>query len=160
MDGVKGDSVQQNNQHQQFMRAALEEAERALTEGNGGFGSVVVRDGEVVATGRNLAHSTIDPTAHAETVAIRSAAQALGKLDLSDCTLYATFQPCPMCCGAILVSGISTVVLGGRPQPGAIRHGEYTIERLIEMAGQGERVSVITGILTEECDRVAASSPS
>ena len=148
------------NLHEQFMRMALVEAERALGEGNGGFGSVVVRDGEVVATGRNLANSTIDPTAHAETVAIRNAAQALGQLDLSGCILYATFQPCPMCCGAILVSGISTVVLGGRPEPGTGRHGEYTIEKLIEMAGQHNRVEVVTGVLTDECNRVAATVPS
>ena len=149
-----------NSQHEQFMRMALDEAQQALVEGNGGFGSVVVRDGEVVATGRNLANSTIDPTAHAETVAIRNAAQASGQLDLSGCTLYATFQPCPMCCGAILVSGVSTVVLGGRPAPGTGRHGEYTIEKLVEMVGQRERVEVVTGVLTDECDRVAATTPA
>lgn len=151
--------METNGCDERLMRTALKEAQLALAEGNGGFGSIVVRDGEVIAVGRNLANSTIDPTAHAETVAIRNAAMALGSLDLSRCTLYATFQPCPMCCGAILVSGITTVVLGGRPQAGASRHGEYTIERLIEMAGGSERVTVITGVLTDECNRVASSLP-
>lgn len=151
--------METNGRDELFMNIAIEEAQQALAGGNGGFGSVVVLDGEVIGTGRNLANSTTDPTAHAETVAIRNAAQALGSLDLSGCTLYATFQPCPMCCGAILVSGISTVVLGGRPRAGGSRHGEYTIERLIEMAGGGESISVITGVLTDECNRIADSPP-
>ena len=64
--------------HEQFMRAALEEARKAADEGNVGVGSVIARDGEVVARGRNLAPTTHDPTAHAETVALRAASEILG----------------------------------------------------------------------------------
>jgi tRNA(Arg) A34 adenosine deaminase TadA len=78
------------------MREALTEAHNARDEGNVGVGTVIVRQGEIVARGRNLVSATHDPTAHAETVAIREAGPALGTDNLSDCVLYTTFQPCPM----------------------------------------------------------------
>ena len=95
--------------HERFMRAALAEAARGGAEGNIAVGSVVVRDDTVVAGGRNLEAATNDPTAHAEVVAVREASRALGRRDLSGHTLYTTFEPCPMCCGAIMASGITTL---------------------------------------------------
>ena len=94
--------------HETFMRIALEEAQKGLEEGNVAVGSIIVCDGEVIARGRNLVSTTNDPTAHAETVALREAGTALGKSEFPRCTLYTTFEPCPMCCGAIMNSGIST----------------------------------------------------
>ena len=137
--------------HEHFMRLAIDEAARAGAEGNSAVGSVIVRDNAVVATGRNLVTSTNDPTAHAETVALRKAGAALGRPDLSGCTLYTSFQPCPMCCGALMVSGISTLVMGARPEPSANRYGNYWPEDLINTAGWGGRIEVVTGILTGEC---------
>ena len=102
--------------HERFMRLAIDEAARAGAEGNLAVGSVIVRDNTVIATGRNLVTSTNDPTAHAETVALREAGAALGQVDFSGCTLYTSFQPCPMCCGALMVNGISTPVMGARPE--------------------------------------------
>lgn len=137
--------------HEHFMRMAIEEAARGGAEGNSAVGSVIVRDNAVVATGRNLVTSTNDPTAHAETVALREAGAALVRPDLSRCTLYTSFQPCPMCCGALIVSRISTLVMGARPNPGDNRYGGYTPEQLLNLAGWGSEIEVVTGILPGEC---------
>ena len=137
--------------HEQFMRAALEEAKVAEDEGNVGVGSVIMRDGEVVARGRNLVPATHDPTAHAETVALRAASEILGSDDMTGYSLYTTFEPCPMCCGALMNANISAVILGGRPSPDQTRWGGYTMERLLEMCGWTDRMEVVTGILFEEC---------
>ena len=138
-------------EHERFMRIALEEAGKAKSAGNMGVGSIVVRDGSVVARGFNTTTSTLDPTAHAETEALRAAGPALGTTDLSGCTLYTTFQPCPMCCGAIILSGISGLVIGARPEPSENRWASYTAERLIEMAGKGDKIDVVDGVLAKEC---------
>ena len=137
--------------NEQFMRVALEEAQRAANEGNVGVGSVIVRDGQVVARGRNLVPTTHDPTAHAETVALRAAAEVLGTDDMTGYSLYTTFEPCPMCCGALMNANISSVILGGRPNPDQTRWGSYTMERLLEMSGWTDKMEVVTGILFEEC---------
>ena len=140
--------------HEHFMRLAIEEGARGGAEGNSATGSVIVRDNVVVAMGRNLVTSTNDPTAHAETVALREAGAAVGSPDLSGCTLYTSFQPCPMCCGALMVSGISRLVMGGRPDASTNRYGGYTPEQLLEQTGWGSSIEVVTGILPEECIRV------
>jgi tRNA(adenine34) deaminase len=138
-------------EHERFMRIALEEAARGKAEGNVAVGSVIMQGATVVARGRNLVTSTFDPTAHAETVALREAGRALQRVDFSGCALYTTFEPCPMCCGAILASGISTLVMGGRPSLAQRFWGDYTVERLIEMAKRRDSIQVVTGILTQEC---------
>ncbi len=137
--------------HERFMRIALEEAARGGAEGNRAVGSVIVRDGAVLARGRNLAHTNHDPTAHAETVALRAAGVALGHTDLSGYNLYTTIEPCIMCCGAIMVSGISVLVMGGRNAPSEGRYGDYRVERLLEMAKWGEKLAVVAGVLPQEC---------
>jgi tRNA(adenine34) deaminase len=133
------------------MRLALDEAARGKAEGNVAVGSIVVRGDTVVARGRNLVTSTFDPTAHAETVALREAGRALKGVDFSGYTLYTTFEPCPMCCGAILASGISTLVMGGRPTPAERRWGEYTVEHFLEYSKRSGSMQVVTGVLTQEC---------
>ena len=138
------------DQHEAYMRQALEEANKGREEGNLGVGSVIVRQGAVVGRGHNLVSATHDPTAHAETVAIREAGPALGRDDLSDCTLYTTFQPCPMCCGAIMVCGIATVVIGARPTAEANLYGAYRMEALVEMGGLADRITIIDGVLEAE----------
>ncbi len=82
--------------HERFMEIALQEASIGEAEGNLPVGSVIVRQGEVIARGHNETTSTNDPTAHAETVALRKAGPALGAADLSGSTLYTTLEPCPM----------------------------------------------------------------
>lgn len=141
-------------EHEHFMRLALEEAARGGAEGNIAVASLVVREGTMVGRGRNLEATTLDPTAHAETVAVRDASRALGCRDLAGHTLYTTFEPCPMCLGAIMASGIRTLVMGARLQPGVSRWGAYAVERLPELARWGDRLRVVTGILPDECLRV------
>lgn len=85
-----------------FMKRAIALSQEGMERGDGGpFGAVVVRDGEVIAEGNNRVLASNDPTAHAEVVAIRRATEALGRFDLSDCELYTSCEPCPMCLGAI-----------------------------------------------------------
>ncbi len=135
--------------HEHFMRLAIEEAAKGGAEGNSAVGSVIVRDGNIVAVGRNLVTSANDPTAHAETVALREAGAAQGNPDMTGCTLYTTFQPCPMCSGALIVSGVATLVMGARPNPGEGRYGPYSMEQLLEQAGSG--IEIVNGILLREC---------
>ena len=85
-----------------FMREAIELARRNVRESRGGpFGTVIVKNGTILARGTNLVTSTNDPTAHAEIVAIRAACRALGSFQLSGCDIYSSCEPCRMCLGAI-----------------------------------------------------------
>ena len=138
-------------QHEKFMRIALEEARRAAGEGNVGVGSVIVMDDELIARGRNLVPTTHDPTAHAETVALREAASVLNTDDMTGAALYTTFEPCPMCCGALMNANIATLVMGGRPTAEQTAWGDYTLERLIDLCCWDDRMEVVTDVLVEEC---------
>ena len=144
--------------HEPFMRMAIEEAEAAGAEGNAAVGSVIVKSGEVIARGRNLVTTDLDPTAHAETVALRNAGRhgtlESGGLILPDCTLYTTFEPCPMCTGAIMAAGIDVVVVGSTHDPQRHPYGGLTPQRVIEMAGRSDRLVVIGDVLSAECDEV------
>ena len=92
---------------------AIAEGFKNIRSGEGGpFGAVIVRDGEVIACARNKVLLMRDPTMHAEMIAIRQACEALGRFDLSDCEIYATCQPCPMCIGAIFWARISKLYYG------------------------------------------------
>ena len=142
--------------HERFMRMGLDEAEKSGAEGNDGVGAVIVRGGSVVAVGRNRIYTTNDPTAHAETDAIRNAGETLANEPSSDYVLYTTAEPCPMCCAAIMGSGIGTLVMGGRYQASRGRWGQWGVERLIEMVGWSDRVTVVTGILVDECLAMSA----
>ena len=99
-----------------WMRAALSEAEDAAREGEIPVGCVIVRDDQIIARGHNLREQTGDPTAHAEVVAIRRAAQALGCWKLEGCALYVTLEPCPMCAGAISQARVARLIYGA-PDP-------------------------------------------
>lgn len=96
-----------------FMDIAIEEAKKGIEKRDGGpFGAVIVKDGKVIATGHNEVICSHDPTAHAEIVAIRKASKVLERFDLSDCELYTTCEPCPMCFGAIHWAKIRKVYYG------------------------------------------------
>ena len=93
-----------------FMKLALEDAEKGMKAGDGGpFGAAVVQKGKIIALGHNEVLKTNDPTNHAEIVAIRKATVLLKRFDISDCELYTTCEPCPMCLGAIYWSGIKKI---------------------------------------------------
>ncbi len=93
-----------------YLQLAIELAVQNVTRGGGPFGAVVVRNGEVVATGVNRVTATHDPTAHAEVVAIRAACSALGSFQLDGCEVYCSCEPCPMCLGALYWARPSAVV--------------------------------------------------
>lgn len=96
-----------------FMFLAIEEAQNGIRNGEGGpFGTVIIKDGEVVGRGHNQVVLNNDPTCHGEMQAIRNACKKLGTFDLSGCELYTTGEPCPMCYGAILWANISQVYYG------------------------------------------------
>lgn len=98
-----------------FMGEALQEAYEGIERGHGGpFGSVVVKDGEIVGRGHNCVLLKKDPTCHGEMEAIRDACRKLDTFDLSGCELYTTAEPCPMCLGAVLWANIGTVYYGCR----------------------------------------------
>ena len=90
------------NDHERFMRRAIELAREGMANNAGGpFGCVVVRDGQIIGEGNNSVTSLNDPTAHAEMIAIREACKSLNSFQLDGCTIYTSCEPCPMCLGAI-----------------------------------------------------------
>src|SRR3979411_2037678 len=105
-----------------FMRLALREAERALDHDDVPIGAVIVRDGEVVGAGHNERELRSDPPAHAEMIALREAARALGSWRVLDTVIYVTLEPCAMCAGAIVLGRVPRVIYGtADPKAGAAR---------------------------------------
>lgn len=95
------------------MQTAIDEARHGIMHNHGGpFGAVIVKEGEIISRAHNQVLKTNDPTAHAEILAIREASSVLGRFDLSDCRIYTTSQPCPMCLAAIFWARIRTVYYG------------------------------------------------
>jgi tRNA(adenine34) deaminase len=106
------------------MMIALDEAREAAREGEVPVGAVVTRGGEIVARGRNRMRTGEDPTAHAEIVALRAAARALGTSRLDGCDLWVTLEPCAMCAGAIALARVSRLYFAAPdPKGGAVDHG-------------------------------------
>jgi len=139
---------------EEFMREALAEA-HAAGEGNEvPVGAIVVIDGSVMGRGRNAVIKTSDPTAHAEIVALREAAQKVGNYRLSGATVYSTIEPCAMCAGALVHARIARLVYGAPdPKAGAV----HTHFNVCSTDFLNHRVSVEGGILEGECRRVLQS---
>lgn len=104
------------NPHEQYMRIALEEAQQAFEEGEIPVGAVLVKNGALIAQAHNLREQTGDPTAHAELLAIRKAAQVLGTRRLNGLTLYVTLEPCPMCAGALVMACVDACYFAARDE--------------------------------------------
>lgn len=134
--------------HEYWMRRAMEEAYKAESLGEVPIGAVIVREGEIVGSGYNLRETTLDPTAHAEMIAIREASARLQSWRLLDCTLYVTLEPCPMCAGAIVQSRVPIVVYGA-PDPKAGCAG--TLMNLLQEDRFNHRVELVGEVLREEC---------
>jgi tRNA(adenine34) deaminase len=129
------------------MRVALDAARRAAAEGEVPVGAAVMVGGEVVAVAHNEPIGLGDPTAHAEVLAIREAGRKMGNYRLAGATLYATVEPCVMCCGAILHARVERVVFGAAdPKAG----GVVSLYRLLEDARQNHVTAVTGGVLAEE----------
>ena len=128
---------------QKFMREALKEARAALSDGEIPIGAVVVCQGRIIGRGHNLTERLHDPTAHAEMIAITAATEAVGGKYLTDCTLYVTVEPCPMCAGALNWAQIGRVVYGAiDPKRG---------QSLFSPPLLHPRTRVDGGVLAEEC---------
>ncbi len=129
------------------MRLALEEARAAERAGEVPVGAVVVLDGTVIARGANRTIADCDPTAHAEIIALRSAARALGNYRLIGATLYVTIEPCAMCAGAIVQGRLERVVYGAEdPKGGAAR----SCFEVLDHPQLNHRVAVTPGVCAEE----------
>lgn len=133
------------------MQLALEEARAAAARGEVPVGAVVVKDGLVIATGRNAPIQGHDPTAHAEIQALRAAAQALGNYRLDGCTLYVTLEPCAMCSGAMLHARLDRVVFGA-PDPKTGAAG--SVLDLFAQTQLNHQTRVQGGVLAEDCAAV------
>jgi tRNA(adenine34) deaminase len=134
--------------HMQAMAVALEQAQQAERHGDVPIGAAIFREGELLAQAGNERELRKDPTAHAEVMAIRAAAERLGGWRLPGTTLYVTLEPCAMCAGAIVLARIPTVVFGA-PDPKAGAAGSV-IDILAEPA-LNHRPQVIRGVREEEC---------
>ena len=133
--------------HREHMRAALAQAKAALDLGEVPVGAAIVCDGQVIALAHNERETTLDPTAHAEILAIRAAGERLGTWRLSDCTLYVTLEPCPMCAGAIINSRISRVVFGAYDK----KAGAFGSVMDMNAFPLNHKCEVSGGVLEEEC---------
>jgi len=137
--------------HERWMRLALDEAARAEARGEVPVGAVVVRRGELVSTGHNLTHTRQDPSAHAEMIAIRRAAEATGHWRLLECTLYVTLEPCAMCAGAIVLARIPDLVFAAHdPKAGMVG----SLANLAQHPRLNHRVTLTTGVLQEEASEM------
>ncbi|MBQ6938064.1 MAG: tRNA adenosine(34) deaminase TadA [Clostridia bacterium] len=136
------------------MRLALNEAQKAIEEGEMPVGAVIVRDGQVIATGHNVRNVTHDPTLHAEIVAIRKACEKLGDWRLSDCDLYVTLEPCVMCSGAIINSRMRSVYFGAYDAEYGGAGGRID---LFSKSYFGSNTRVYGGIMEEECTSMLKS---
>jgi tRNA(adenine34) deaminase len=135
-------------EHERLMALAVERAREAEGRGDVPIGAVIARDGEVLAAAGNERELRADPTAHAEILAIRAAAEALGGWRLPGTTLYVTLEPCAMCAGAIVLARIPIVVFGARdPKAGA---AGSVLDVLAEPA-LNHRPEVTGGVLEAEC---------
>ena len=133
--------------HEKFMRLALAQAARAQAAGEVPIGAVVVLDDRVVGEGFNRPISSHDPTAHAEIVALRAAAGAVGNYRLTNAVMYVTVEPCLMCVGAMVHARIATVVFGApEPKAGALQ----SMTRAHELAGLNHQLQAVGGVLEDD----------
>jgi tRNA(adenine34) deaminase len=131
----------------QAMRLAINQAVAAMSHDDVPIGAVIVRDGKVIAARHNERELTGDPTAHAEVLAIRDAAQVVGHWRLLDCTMYVTLEPCVMCAGALVNARIGRLVYGAAdPKAGAV----VSLYEVCSDARLNHRPPITAGVLAEE----------
>ena len=134
-----------------LMAQALDEARRGLEAGEVPVGALVVVEGKIVSRAHNAPVALNDPTAHAEVLALREAARKLGNYRLGGATLYATVEPCPMCCGAILHARVARLVYGAAdPKAGAVE----SLYRLLDDPRLNHRVTTRGGVLAADAARL------
>lgn len=140
------------NDDDRYMRLAIETAKEGIAAGQSPFGAVIVREGTVVAAAHNTVWRDTDPTAHAEVNAIRKAAARLGRIDLRDCTLFSTCEPCPMCLAATHWSKIERLVYGATiDDTAAAGFSELHVGAVALATMGGSPLRVEVGPLPAEC---------
>jgi len=137
-----------------FMLEALSEAWKAYLIAEVPIGAVVVKDGKVIGRGHNLRESSKDPTAHAEIIAIRKAAEYLGGWRLTGCSIYVTIEPCPMCAGAIYQARFDKLVYGA---PDLKAGAAGTLYNIPNDQRLNHTMEVVPGILSEKCADIMSS---
>ena len=133
-----------------YMKEALRLAQCAAQNGEVPVGAVIVKDGEIIATGANRRENDQSPTAHAEIIAIQEASKSLGSWRLDGCTLYVTLEPCPMCMGAIINSRIGKVVFGAFD----LKAGACGSVVNLNKYAFNHHPEVIGGIMEDECGEI------
>lgn len=137
--------------HEKYMRAALQQAKKALLLGEVPIGCVIVHDSKIIARGYNRRNTDKNTLSHAEITSINKASKKIGDWRLEDCTLYVTLEPCQMCSGAIVQARIPQVVIGCmNPKAGCAG----SILNLLEMPAFNHQVQVTRGILEAECSTI------
>ena len=140
-----------SERHDAFMRLALDQARLAEADGEVPIGAVAVLDDVVIGRGFNRPIGAVDPTAHAEILAIREAARAVGNYRLVGADVYVTVEPCLMCVGALVLARVRTVIFGARePKTGAL---VSTVQPL-EIPALNHRFEVVEGVLEASCREV------
>jgi tRNA(adenine34) deaminase len=131
----------------EFMQEAISEARTAAAAGEVPIGAVAVHNGQIIGRGQNRVLRDLDPTAHAEIVAMRAAAQALGNYRLTDCELYVTLEPCAMCAGAMIHARLSRLIYAASdPKAGAVR----SVLQVLNHPKLNHQMVVESGLLAEE----------
>jgi len=137
---------------EEFMRIAIDEAKKALEEGEGiGFGAVIVKDGEIISATHNNVLKDTDPTSHGEINAIREASKKLDSKDLAGCILYSTCEPCPMCFTAAWWANISRLVYGVSLEDVAGVSKEILVGSEFLNRKGDSKIEILGGLLKEEC---------
>lgn len=142
------------HEDEKWMREAILEAKKAEKLGEVPIGAVIVKDGVIIGRGHNLRETELDPTAHAELIAIKAASEHLSAWRLLDCTLYVTLEPCPMCAGAIVQSRVKRVVYGTTDYKAGCAG---TLMNLLQEPRFNHETELTSGILQEECSNMLSN---
>jgi len=146
-----------SGEDKRYLELAIKTAGENMKDGGGPFGAVIVRDGSIIARAGNRVVTGHDPTAHAEVMAIRMAAETLGTHDLSGCVIYASCEPCPMCLGAIYWAGIRRIVYASdRYRAAAAGFSDNHIYEELALDNGEKSIAMVRG-LKEEGDSVLKS---
>jgi len=144
-------NLRMSSEHESWMQRALAEAEAAEDAGEVPVGAVIVKGGELIATGQNRNLRDHDPSAHAEIVALRAAGQVLGNHRLERCEMYVIIEPCAMCAGALVHARLARLVYGARdPKAGAVE----SAMNVLNHPRLNHEMEVVGGVLEAECSQL------
>ena len=136
---------------QRYMKMAIEQARIAEENGDVPIGAVIVHENQIIGKAYNQREQLVDPTAHAEIIALTQAAAALQSWRLNGCTIYVTLEPCPMCAGALVLARIERLVYGcDDPKTGAVK----SLYNIVQDGRLNHRLKVTSGVMVDECSQL------